>query len=77
MLDGTILVAVLGCVGTIIGSGLGAVAAASKTNFRLEQLEKKVDKHNGLVERMVAVEERSKSNTHRIDAWEQEYIEHK
>lgn len=76
-MDGTILVAVLGCVGTIIGSGLGAVAAASKTNFRLEQLEKKVDKHNGLVERMVAVEERSKSNSHRIDAWEQEYIEHK
>ena len=75
-MDGAILVAVLGCVGTIIGSGLGAVAAASKTNFRLEQLEKKVDKHNGLVERMVAVEERSKSNTHRIDAWEQEHIEH-
>lgn len=75
-MGGAVLVAVLGCVGTIIGSGLGAVAAASKTNFRLEQLEKKVDKHNGLVERMVAVEERSKSNTHRIDAWEQEYIEH-
>lgn len=75
-MDGAILVAVLGCVGTIIGSGLGAVATASKTNFRLEQLEKKVDKHNGLVERMVAVEERSKSNTHRIDAWEQEHIEH-
>lgn len=75
-MDGAVLVAVLGCVGTIIGSGLGAVAAASKTNFRLEQLEKKVDKHNSLVERMVAVEERSKSNTHRIDAWEQEYIEH-
>ena len=76
-MDGAVLVAVLGCVGTIIGSGLGAVATASKTNFRLEQLEKKVDKHNGLVERMVAVEERSKSNTHRIDAWEQEYIEQK
>lgn len=75
-MDSAVLVAVLGCVGTIIGSGLGAVAAASKTNFRLEQLEKKVDKHNSLVERMVAVEERSKSNTHRIDAWEQEYIEH-
>lgn len=75
-MDGAVLVAVLGCVGTIIGSGLGAVAAASKTNFRLEQLEKKVDKHNSLVERMVAVEERSKSNAHRIDAWEQGHIEH-
>lgn len=75
-MDGAVLVAVLGCVGTIIGSGLGAVAAASKTNFRLEQLEKKVDKHNSLVERMAAVEERSKSNTHRLDAWEQEHMEH-
>lgn len=75
-MESAVLVAVLGCVGTIIGSGLGAVAAASKTNFRLEQLEKKVDKHNSLVERMVAVEERSKSNAHRIDAWEQEHIEH-
>ena len=75
-MDGAVLVAVLGCVGTIIGSGLGAIATASKTNFRLEQLEKKVDKHNGLVERMAVVEARSKSNTHRIDAWEQEHMEH-
>ena len=75
-MDNTILVAVMGCVGTIIGSGLGAVAAASKTNFRLEQLERKVDKHNKLVERMAIVEERSTSNTHRIDVWEQEHMEH-
>ena len=75
-MDNTILVAVLGCVGTIIGSGLGAVATASKTNFRLEQLERKVDKHNKLVERMAIVEERSMSNTRRIDVWEQEHMEH-
>lgn len=75
-MDNTILVAVLGCVGTIIGSGLGAVATASKTNFRLEQLERKVDKHNKLVERMAIVEERSTSNTRRIDVWEQEHMEH-
>ena len=75
-MDGTILVAVLGCVGMIIGSGIGAFASASKTNFRLEQLEKKVDKHNHLVERMVAVEERSKSNSHRIDELVKEYVEH-
>ncbi len=62
-----LVIAILGCVGTIIGSSIGAVAAASKTNFRLEQLEKKVEKHNNLVERMVAVEARSKSNTHRLD----------
>lgn len=75
-MDNTILVALLGCVGTIIGSGLGVAATASKTNFRLEQLEKKVDKHNKLVERMAIVETRSKSNAHRIDIWEQEHMEH-
>ena len=34
---------------------------------RLKQLEVKVDKHNHLVERMAVVEQRSKSNTHRLD----------
>jgi hypothetical protein len=71
-MEGSILAAVLGCAGTVIGSAIGAIAAANKTNFRLEQLEKKVDKHNHLVERMVAVEERSKSNTHRLDELEKE-----
>ena len=75
-MDDTILVAVLGCVGTIIGSGIGAVAAASKTNFRLEQLEKKVDKHNNLAEKMAIVEERSKSNMHRIDELARERVGH-
>ena len=52
-----ILVAVLGMIGTIIGSGFGILASASKTNHRLEQLEKKVEKHNHLVERMAKAEQ--------------------
>ena len=51
-----IIVAVLGMVGTILGSGLGVWASASKTNFRLGQLEKKVEIHNHLIERMTKVE---------------------
>ena len=39
-MEGSILAAVLGCAGTVIGSAIGAIAAANKTNFRLEQLEK-------------------------------------
>ena len=34
---------------------------------RVSQLEKKVEKHNQLVERMVAVEQSAKSAHHRID----------
>lgn len=51
-----IIVAVLGMAGTLIGSYFGVAASASKTNFRLEQLEKKVEVHNHLIERMTKVE---------------------
>lgn len=51
-----IIVAILGMMGTLLGSGLGVMASASKTNFRLSQLEKKVEVHNHLIERMTKVE---------------------
>lgn len=62
-----IIVAVLSLIGTLGGSWMGVRQSNRLTNFRIEQLEAKVTKHNNLVERMVAVEERSKSNTHRLD----------
>ena len=39
-------------LGTIIGTFAGIMTSTKLTNYRLEQLEKKVDKHNNLVERM-------------------------
>ena len=45
-------------IGTIIGTFGGIMASSKLTNYRLEQLEKKVDKHNHLVERMYKLEER-------------------
>ncbi|MHC1722428.1 MAG: hypothetical protein AB9836_04385 [Aminipila sp.] len=39
---------------------------------KLSNLEKKQDIHNGLIARMYKVEERSKSNTHRLDGIEEE-----
>ena len=62
-----VLAALLALVGSMAGSLGGILASARLTNFRLQQLEKKVEKHNNLVERMQAVEDRAKSNTHRID----------
>lgn len=53
-----IIVAVIALAGTAIGS-LGGILAASKlTNYRIEQLEKKVDKHNSVVERIAVAEVR-------------------
>lgn len=53
-----ILIAVISCIGTIIGSFTGVIASAKLTTYRIEQLEKKVEKHNSLIERMTAAEHR-------------------
>jgi len=52
----TILVAILSLVGTLIGTIGGILAASKLTIYRIEQLEKKVEKHNQVVERMFVAE---------------------
>ena len=51
-----IVVAIIALVGTAIGSLGGILAANRLTTYRIEQLEKKVDKHNCVVERITVVE---------------------
>ncbi len=70
-MDSNVLTAVLACAGTLAGSLGGILASAKLTNFRLRQLEERVKVHNTLVERMVQVEQRSKSNTRRLDKVEE------
>jgi hypothetical protein len=55
-MDSTIIVAVLGFLGTILGSGLGVIASSKLTNFRLQKLEEKVEKHNSVIERTFKLE---------------------
>lgn len=56
-----IIVAVCSLAGTLVGSLGGIIISSKLTNYRLEQLEKKVDRHNHLVERMAVVERDVKS----------------
>ena len=51
-----IVVALLGVAGTLAGSFLGVVAASRLTQFRLQQLEDKVSKHNNIIERTYVLE---------------------
>ena len=51
-----IIVALLGLLGTLAGSFLGVLAASKLTNYRLEQLEEKVNKHNNIIERTYILE---------------------
>lgn len=53
-----IIIAILSLFGTLLGT-LGGILAANKlTLYRIEQLEKKVEKHNNIVERMYGLETR-------------------
>lgn len=52
-----IIVALLSLIGTLGGTLGGILATTKLSNYRIEQLEKKVDKHNNLIERMFRAEE--------------------
>lgn len=62
-----IAVAICSLIGTLVGSLAGIMTANRLNNYRIEQLEEKVKKHNNLVERMIIVEQSTKSAHHRID----------
>lgn len=53
-----VLIGVLSLIGTLIGTIGGILASNRLVTYRLEQLEKKVDKHNNVIERMYKIEER-------------------
>ncbi|MCI8594904.1 MAG: hypothetical protein HFF09_06575 [Oscillospiraceae bacterium] len=61
-----IMVAVLSLLGTLGGSLLGVVASSSLTRYRIEQLEKKVQAHNNLVERTYKLEGRMTEVEHDV-----------
>lgn len=51
-----VIVAILSLAGTMIGSLFGIITASKLTNYRLELLEKKVEKHNNVIERVYNLE---------------------
>lgn len=70
----TVIVALLSLLGTLVGTLGGIIATSKLSNYRIEQLEKKVDKHNNLIARtyeletrMDVQEEKIKVANHRID----------
>ena len=78
-----VITAALSLMGTLVGT-LGGIALSSNlTNYRIEQLEKKVEKHNNLITRTYKLEqefavmdEKVKVANHRIDDLEQEEVLH-
>jgi predicted nuclease with TOPRIM domain len=61
-----IIVALLGFAGTLLGSLFGVLAAQKLTQYRLAQLEEKVNKHNNLIERTYKLEGQMEECRHDI-----------
>jgi len=67
-----VIVAALSFLGTLCGSYFSHRKSTALISYRLEQLEKKVDKHNSVIERTYVLEEKMKVANHRIDDLEGE-----
>lgn len=78
MVDNSVLIALISFAGTFMGTLGGIITSNKLTTYRIEQLEKKVEKHNKVVERVYVLEkdkavfeEDLKVANHRIDDLEQ------
>lgn len=61
-----IVVALLGFLGTALGSMFGAFTSSRLTNYRLEQVEKKIDQLNDHAQRLALLEQRGNQYEERI-----------
>lgn len=78
-LETEVIVALIALIGSAIGTFGGIITSTKLTAYRIEQLEKKVDKHNTVIERTFKLEEAQavmqqqiKVANHRIEDLERE-----
>ena len=76
-MDSSIISALIALGGSLLGT-LGGIMVSNKlTAYRLEQLEKKVDKHNNALERVALMEQNEKTIWRRVDELRNEVHEMK
>ena len=62
-----VVVAAMSLLGTLLGSLAGVVTSSKLVNYRLEQLERKVQAHNNLIERTFQLEAAQALQAQRLD----------
>lgn len=62
-----VIVAIVGAVGSGLCSLLGVIASSKLTQYRLKELENKVNKHNNLIDRMYKVEKQQAELAQKVD----------
>lgn len=63
----SVLVSILSLFGTLIGSLCGILTANKLTLYRIQQLEKKVEKHNSVIDRVYKLEKNEAVMQEEID----------
>lgn len=67
MMTETIIVAGLSLVGTLAGTFGGILTSNRLTGYRIEQLEKQVEKHNSVIERVQVLEDKTAFQDEKLD----------
>lgn len=71
-MESTVVVALISLVGTLAGSLSGILVSSKLTNYRIEQLEKKVDKHNNFAEKIPILSTKIDILSQRVEELEHE-----
>ena len=67
-MDGTTISGLFALIGTLAGTFGGIMTSTKLTNYRLEQLEKKVEAHNNLAEKVIVLQDTDKLLQEKIDS---------
>lgn len=72
-MDNTIIVAAISFLGTLIGTAGGIIASGKLTEYRLTQLEKKMDAQSSISSRIPLIEEKLNNVGRRVSYIEKEH----
>lgn len=75
-MNSTVIVAVISFLGTLIGTAGGIIASSKLTEYRLSQLEKKVDAHAASTSKIPVIEEKISNLGRRIYRLEKSTVPH-
>ena len=75
-MNGEILTGIFSLIASLFGTFGGIITSTKLTNYQINELKKRVDKHNNVIERTFKLEEHSKYIDERIARLESEVENH-
>ena len=75
-MNGEFLTGVFSLIASLVGTFGGIITSTKLTNYQINELKKRVDKHNNVIERTYKLEEHNKYVDERITRLENEVKNH-